>query len=51
MTYRQILLALPLGASHTFPDIEQARSARAAACKLYLSRAFRCDGATITRTA
>ena len=51
MTYRQILLSLPVGASHEFPSIEQARSARAAACKLYLSRAYRRDGATITRTA
>ena len=51
MTYRQILLGLTIGSSHTFATRDQAQSARKAACKLYDSRRFVLAGATITRTA
>jgi hypothetical protein len=51
VTYREILLAIPVGASHTFATRDEAQSARKAACKLYDGRCFVLAGTTLTRTA
>jgi len=49
-TYREILLNLAVGQSHTFTDKEKAASASAGACKLYgVNRKFTRKGDTITR--
>lgn len=51
MTYRQILLRLAVGEHHTFETLDKAKSASAAACKLYgINRTFSRVGETLTRT-
>lgn len=49
MTYRQILLSLAVGQTHVFDTPAEARSASAAAAKLYLGLRFTRSGNAITR--